>query len=47
MAKEITFMIVPHNSAKGVVNFKMKEWLVYTLIGIFFVSIFLVGSSIV
>jgi murein DD-endopeptidase MepM/ murein hydrolase activator NlpD len=47
MAKEITFMIVPHNSAKGVVNFRMREWLVYTLIGIFFVSIVLVGSSIV
>ena len=47
MAKEITFMIVPHNSDKGVVNFKMREWIVYTLIAVFFVSILIVGSSIV
>jgi murein DD-endopeptidase MepM/ murein hydrolase activator NlpD len=47
MAREITFMIVPHNSAKGVVNFKLREWLVYTLLAIFFVSTVVVGSSIV
>jgi murein DD-endopeptidase MepM/ murein hydrolase activator NlpD len=47
MAREITFMIVPHNSTKGVVNFKLREWLVYTILSVFFVSIILVGSSIV
>ena len=47
MAREITFMIVPHNSAKGIVNFRLREWLVYSLIAVFFVSIVLVGSSIV
>lgn len=47
MSKEITFMIVPHNSSKGVVNFRLKEWLVYTLVASFFLSILLVGSSIV
>jgi len=47
MAREITFVIVPHNSAKGVVNFKLKEWLVYMILAVFFVSIILVGSSIV
>jgi murein DD-endopeptidase MepM/ murein hydrolase activator NlpD len=47
MAREITFMIVPHNSNKGVVNFKLKEWLVYSILAVFFVSIILVGSSIV
>jgi len=40
-------MIVPHNSAKGVVNFRLKEWLVYSIITVFFVSIVLVGSSVV
>ncbi len=40
-------MIVPHNSTKGVVNFKLREWLVYTILAVFFVSIILVGSSIV
>jgi len=47
MAREITFMIVPHSSARGVVNFKLREWLVYTIIAIFFVSVIVVGSSIV
>jgi murein DD-endopeptidase MepM/ murein hydrolase activator NlpD len=47
MAREITFMIVPHNSAKGVVNFRLREWLVYSLVGIFFISIALIGSSVV
>ena len=47
MSREITFMIIPHNSAKGVVNFKLREWVVYTLLSIFFISIFLVGSSII
>ena len=47
MAREITFMIVPHSSAKGVVNFKLREWLVYAILAVFFVSIVLVGSSIV
>ena len=47
MAREITFMIVPHNSTKGVVNFKLREWLVYSILATFFVSIVLVGSSIV
>jgi len=47
MGKEITFMIVPHNSIKGVVNFKLKEWVVYSLLAVFFISICLVGSSIV
>lgn len=47
MAREITFMIVPHSSAKGVVNFKLREWLVYTILAVFFVSIILVTSSIV
>jgi murein DD-endopeptidase MepM/ murein hydrolase activator NlpD len=47
MTREITFMIVPHNSSKGVVNFRLKEWLVYTLVATFFLSIFLMGSSIV
>lgn len=47
MAKEITFMIVPHNSIKGVVNFKLKEWLVYSILAVFTASIFLMGSSIV
>ena len=47
MAREITFMIVPHSSNKGVVNFKLKEWLVYSILAVFFVSIIFVGSSIV
>jgi murein DD-endopeptidase MepM/ murein hydrolase activator NlpD len=47
MAREITFMIVPHNSAKGVVNFRLREWLVYLMIFVFFSSLALVGSSIV
>jgi murein DD-endopeptidase MepM/ murein hydrolase activator NlpD len=47
MAREITFMIVPHNSTKGVVNFKLREWLVYSILAVFFVSIVVVGSSIV
>jgi murein DD-endopeptidase MepM/ murein hydrolase activator NlpD len=47
MAREITFMIVPHSSAKGVVNFKLREWLVYAIFAVFFVSIILVSSSIV
>lgn len=47
MAREITFMIVPHDSAKGVVNFKLPEWLVYSIVAVFFVSIVVVGSSIV
>ncbi len=47
MAREITFMIVPHNSAKGIVNFRLPEWLVYTILSVFFVSIVLMGSSIV
>jgi murein DD-endopeptidase MepM/ murein hydrolase activator NlpD len=47
MAREITFMIVPHSSAKGVVNFKLREWLVYAILAVFFVSIILVSSSIV
>lgn len=47
MAREITFMIVPHNSAKGVVNFKLREWLVYAIIALFFVSVIVVSSSIV
>lgn len=47
MARDITFIVVPHNSAKAVVNFKLKEWLVFTILSVFFVSILLVGSSIV
>jgi murein DD-endopeptidase MepM/ murein hydrolase activator NlpD len=47
MAREITFMIVPHNSSKGVVNFRLPEWLVYSIISVFFASLILVGSSIV
>lgn len=47
MAKEITFMIVPHDSAKGIVNFKLPQWLVYSVVAVFFVSIVVVGSSIV
>jgi len=47
MAKEITFMIVPHSSSKGIVNFKLREWLVYAIIVIFVLSIGVVGSSMV
>jgi murein DD-endopeptidase MepM/ murein hydrolase activator NlpD len=47
MSREITFMIIPHNSAKGVVNFKLREWLVYSILAVIFVSFVMVGSSIV
>jgi murein DD-endopeptidase MepM/ murein hydrolase activator NlpD len=47
MARDITFIIVPHSSAKGVVNFKLREWLVYSILFVFFASIVLVGSSVV
>jgi len=47
MAREITFIIAPHNSAKGIVNFKLRESLVYGLLAVFLMSIIVVGSSVV
>jgi len=40
-----TFVIVPHDSSKGIVNFKLRNWLIYSILGVVLVSSAFVASS--
>ncbi|MFC1559767.1 M23 family metallopeptidase [Candidatus Margulisiibacteriota bacterium] len=40
-----TFLIVPHDSSKGIVNFKLRNWVLYTVLGVFLVSVIFIASS--
>lgn len=45
--KTTTFMIVPHDSSRSIVNFRLRNWIIYAVITIMLVSTVFVASSMV
>ena len=40
-----TFIVIPHDSSKGVVNFKLRNWMLYTTLGVFLATTIFIASS--